>query len=195
MIPQPMSRQQLSHATSANALTAPMVLVAALICGDWLMSSMMLHMFVQLPLLFAGGVLTTIMYARPQKPTWVPIIPAFVFATGIVTTWMIPRALDAAVEQSVINTIKVISLVIAGRLAARAWQQASTIVRTFVAGNTVWMSATAGMLFLDAPARLCTSYGRGEQQQVGIALIAATILGTALGVWRLSSRSASTVRE
>jgi hypothetical protein len=87
-------------------------------------------------------------------------------------------------------TIKVILLVIAGRLAARAWQQASTIVRTFVPGNTVWMSAAAGMLFLDAPARLCTSYARGEQQQVGIALITVTILGTAAGLWRLSQSCA-----
>lgn len=189
-----MTGQQL-RAPSANALTAPMVLVAALVCGDWLMSSMMLHMFVQLPLLFAGGVLTTTMYPRRQPTGWVPVIPAFVFATGILSTWMIPRALDAAVEQSAINVLKVMSLVIAGRVAARAWQQSSPIVRTFVAGNTVWMSATAGMLYLDAPARLCTSYGRGEQQQVGIALITATVLGIALGLWRLSRRAPSRIAE
>jgi hypothetical protein len=46
------------------------------------------------------------------------------------------------------------------------------------------------MLFLDAPARLCTSYARGEQQQVGIALITVTILGTAAGLWRLSQSCA-----
>lgn len=175
-----------------NALRAGVLVVAAaLVAGDWLMSRMMLHMFVQLPLLFAGGVLL----ALPRETPWarwnVPVLPAAVFVTGLVMTWMIPRALDGAIEYPAVNAAKVMSLLLAGAAGVRAWARASALVRTFVAGNSVWMMASVGMLYRDAPARLCTSYARSEQQQVGIALISLTVLATALGLWRLSTRRAT----
>lgn len=172
-----------------NALRAGVLVVAAaLVAGDWLMSRMMLHMFVQLPLLFAGGVLLALAREKSWGRWNVPVLPAAVFVTGVAMTWMIPRALDGAIESPAVNAAKVISLLLAGAVGARAWASASTLVRTFVAGNSVWMMASVGMLYLDAPARLCTSYARSEQQQVGIALISLTVLATALGLWRLSAR-------
>lgn len=165
-----------------------LVIAAAVGGGGWLMSRMMLHMFVQLPMLVTGGVLLALPRKAPTPPWHVPVLPAAVFVTGIVMTWMMPRALDGAVEQAVVNAAKVISLVLAGAVGGRAWTRASALVRTFVAGNSLWMMATVGMFYLDAPARLCTSYARSEQQQVGIALIAITVLATALGLWHLSTR-------
>lgn len=165
-----------------------LVIAVAVAGGGWLMSGMMLHMFVQLPLLVAGGVLLAGQRHAPAARWHVPLLPAAVFVTGMVMTWMIPRALDAAVEHDAVNAAKVLSLVLAGAVGGRAWTRASALVRTFVAGNSIWMMATVGMFYLDAPARLCTSYARSEQQQVGIALIAITVLATALGFWHLSTR-------
>lgn len=141
---------------------------------------MMTHMFVQIPLLLTAGILLADDSVRRDDATapWplVTTIAACVFATGVVTTWMIPRALDAAVELTVVNGGKVVSLVAAGAVGRRAWHDAPPLLRTFAFGNTAWMTATAGMLFLDTPARLCTSYGQSEQRQAGLALIAVTTL-------------------
>ncbi len=165
-----------------NVLPMLLVLVAVLARVP-LERSMMLHMLVQLPLLFVAGVLMARTGAGGAR---VHPIAAFVFATGVWTAWMIPRALDAAVEQPGVDALKAGSLVLAGLLASQAWHRSSAVVRTFVAGNSAWMMATIGVLYLDTPARLCTSYGRGEQQQTGIALVALTVLAVVLGWWRLT---------
>jgi hypothetical protein len=157
---------------------ALLLLTMALVPHAWLEARMMTHMFVQLPLLIAVGVLLgerTRVSRLPALDT-TTTVAAFVFVIGIVTTWMIPRALDAAVEQLPVNAGKVLSLVLAGAVGRVAWSHAAWPVRTFVFGNTAWMTASAGLLFLETPARLCTSYGRGEQQQAGVALMAVTVI-------------------
>lgn len=162
---------------------AMLLLLIAVFARVPLERSMMLHMLVQLPMLFVAGGL---MAREGAGTARVHPVAAFVFATGMWTTWMIPRALDAAVEQPGVDALKAVSLVLAGLLAGRAWRRSSAVVRTFVAGNSAWMMATIGVLYLDTPARLCTSYGRGEQQQTGIALVALTVLTVALGWWHLT---------
>ena len=91
----------------------------------------------------------------------------------------VPRALDAAVEHLAIDALKLLSLVAAGAIARYSWRVASAIVRTFVIGHMAWMTATIGMLLLDAPVRLCTSYGSSDQRETGIAMIALTVAGVA----------------
>lgn len=155
-----------------------LLLAVALVPHAWLEARMMTHMFVQLPLLITVGVLLgerarTARLPALDTPT---TVAAFVLVTGIVSTWMIPRALDAAVEQGLVNAGKVLSLVLAGAMGRVAWGQATWPVRTFVFGNTAWMTASAGLVFLDTPARLCTSYGQGEQRQAGVALIVVTVM-------------------
>lgn len=169
---------------TAPRAAALLALAVALSGAPWLESRMMLHMFVQLPLLMCSGVLFAVgsADANGNHPRWplARIGGTFVFASGVVTTWMVPRALDAAVEHLAVDALKGVTLVLAGFLGFQAWQRATTVVRTFVFGNTIWMTAVAGMLFLDADARLCTSYGAREQKQAGIALIAFTIIAVLL---------------
>lgn len=169
-------------------LVGTVVLAVAILAHTPLEARMVTHMLVQIPMLLLAGALFTLP-RTPREHHWSPglVAGAFVFVTGVVTTWMIPRALDAAVEQWVVNAIKACTLVAAGALTVPAWRAASPLARTFVVGNSAWMTATFGLLYLDAPARLCTSYGRGEQQQVGIALVATTILAVALA-WRAITR-------
>lgn len=163
---------------------ALLALAAAIGGAPWLESRMMLHMFVQLPLLLASGVLFAIgsISSNTAHVPW-PLARVgctIVFVTGVITTWMIPRALDAAVEHWMIDVLKGGTMLLAGAFGYSAWQQASTVVRTFVFGNAAWMTAVAGMLFLDARERLCTTYGAGEQKQAGVALISVTVIAVLL---------------
>ena len=48
-------------------------------------------------------------------------------------------------------------------------------VLLFFAGNLAWMMGTAGMLYLDAPVRLCVNYLQDDQQHTGTALILAAV--------------------
>lgn len=161
---------------------ALLVLTAALLPHPWLEARMMTHMFVQLPLLIAAGVVIGEQLPRALRlpHSTAVTVAAFLFVTGVVTTWMVPRALDAAVEHPLVNTAKMLSLVAAGAVGRQAWRQASPVLRTFACGNTAWMMASAGLVFLEAPARLCTSYGQAEQRQAGIALITLTIMAALL---------------
>ncbi len=61
----------------------------------------------------------------------------------------------------------------------------------FLAGNLGWMTASAGMLYIDAPVRLCVNYLQDDQRQTGIALVLlALALGT-VGLRRVMSRAAT----
>lgn len=182
-----------------SRLLALVLVLAAVAFRTPLEASMTTHMLVQLPLLFTAGLLwAPARQARRTHPhdAWrLPPVPVFVFATGVMTAWMIPRALDAAVEHAGIDALKAVSLVLAGRLSLPAWRESTHVVRTFVAGNSAWMTATVGVLYLDTPARLCTSYGRAEQQQAGIALVAITVIALTGGGWWLIRRSGQSARS
>jgi len=161
------------------------VVILAVVARGPLEQTMQRHMLVQLPMLVAAGVLLAQAFTRRQRPAptstaWnVHGIAGLLLASGVVMTWMIPRALDAAVEHIIIDAAKFASLLAAGAIGATSWRAATTLVRTFVVGNTAWMMATVGMLLLDAPVRLCTSYGASDQRVTGIALVALTIAAIA----------------
>jgi hypothetical protein len=163
------------------------------------MSRMTLHMLVQLPIIMTAGVLVglssgtakarvAIMLQRAALASPRVVAALWLCITGVTAAWMVPRALDAAVESGVVNALKIGSLLAIGWLAVHAWRHASWVARTFVAGNSLWMMATIGMWYLDAPNRLCTSYARSDQQQVGITLIGITVLAVVAGGWWLLTR-------
>jgi cytochrome c oxidase assembly factor CtaG len=155
-------------------------------------ATMQRHMLVQLPVLFAIGMLLASsvvpsIAARGRRGTSVSHvrewnaqgIAGLVLAGGVVMTWMVPRALDAAVESVFVDALKMASLVLAGVIAWHSWRAASALVRTFVVGNAAWMMATFGMLLLDAPIRLCANYGASDQRVTGIAMIILTVAAVA----------------
>jgi hypothetical protein len=165
---------------------ATVALVA--VTRDPLEATMQRHMLLQLPLLFAAGLLLGASIA-PRNATrkregssasdlgpWnVQGIAGLLLVSGVAMTWMVPRALDAAVESVVVDGVKASSLVAAGAIAWHSWRAASALVRTFVVGNVAWMMATFGMLLLDAPARLCVNYGASDQRVTGMAMIILTV--------------------
>ncbi len=157
------------------------VVGVAVIARGPLEQTMQRHSLVQLPMLFGAGLLLgqAVLRRRGAASRWrewnLQGVAGLLLVSGVLMTWMVPRALDAAVEHLAIDALKMGSLVAAGGIALASWQMASAIVRTFFVGNAAWMSATIGMLLLDAPVRLCTSYGASDQRETGIVMIALTI--------------------
>lgn len=167
---------------------ATIVLVAT---RDVSEATMQRHMLVQLPMMFAAGLLlaSSIVpsietreggsWDARVRPWNVQGIAGLLLAGGVVMAWMVPRALDAAVESVFVDAIKMVSLVSAGVIAWHSWRAASALVRTFVVGNVAWMMATFGMLLLDTPVRVCANYGTSDQRVTGIAMIILTVAAVA----------------
>lgn len=181
-----------------------MVLVAGcLVARDPLERTMWLHMLVQIPLLIASGVIASgVIASRPMSPeSWWSRrwnrqgMSGLVLAAGGIAFWMIPRWLDAAVEHAGVDVAKVLSLWAIGVLGARSWRAAGGIIQLFVLGNMAWMTATVGLLLLDAPTRWCVNYGTSDQRVTGYGLLVVTLAVVVKALLRASvalpSRSAS----
>ncbi|HJV62459.1 MAG TPA: hypothetical protein VJ743_16045, partial [Albitalea sp.] len=72
----------------------------------------------------------------------------------------------------------------AGAVLAGSVRRMDPEVLLFFVGNLAWMSASAGMLYLDAPLRLCVNYLVDDQRQAGIGLVLLAVVLGALAVRR-----------
>lgn len=171
-------------------LMGSVLLVAGCLVGRGVLErTMWLQMLVQIPMLIAAGVIAS----RAMWPEGVRMSrwnrhgsSGLVLAAGGVAFWMIPRVLDAAVEQAGIDVIKALSLWAVGVVGARSWRAAGGIVQLFVLGNMAWMTATVGLLLLDAPTRLCVNYGTSDQRLTGYGLLVVTLVVVVKALLRAS---------
>jgi hypothetical protein len=145
---------------------------------------MALHMTVQVPLLIALGVLLAALLRR-HEPRWladsdwlgIPGIVAVIFATSF---WMLPRALDGAVADPLLDFAKFLSLpLLAGLPLGLSWKRMPPLGRAFIWANFIPKITAVGGLYLMAPTRLCAYYRLDQQAVAGWTLIfAAVALGT-----------------
>lgn len=175
-------------------MKAQMILVAAIGCwlALWLSplrialeSDMALHMAVQLPILIALGGLLSIV-ARHYEPRWladadwlgIPGIVAVVFGTSF---WMLPRALDQAIADPLVDLGKFLSLpFLVGLPLGLSWRRMPPLGRAFIWANFIPKLGAIGGLYLAAPTRLCAYYRLDQQASAGWTLIAVAVaLGTA----------------
>lgn len=169
-------------------------------------SRMSLHMLGEFPLLFAAGwsagrlclrrVQSRRWLRRQRRLDWHGWTSA-TLASGVALVWMLPSALDAALLVPGVAAAKLASWWLAGWLLADGWRRLDAEVALFFVGNLAWMLATAGLLFVDAPERLCVNYLQDDQRRAGIGLVLwALALGAfavraALGVARAHRPSVS----
>ena len=148
---------------------------------------MALHMLVEFPLLLAAGAGATRLAARHAAARHAMRALAGLdhrgwsgatLASGVALFWMIPSALDAALLSGPVELLKLASWWLAGAVLAGSWRRMDPELMLFFVGNLAWMAAGAGMLYLDAPQRLCVNYLEGDQRQAGIGLV---VLACALG--------------
>lgn len=163
-------------------------------------SRMLLHMMLEFPVLMAGG-WAAYQVITGAGPVSVARALAFIDWQGwtgallallVLTAWMIPSALDAALLSTPVAAIKVASWWCAGFMLAGSWRRWSPELLLFVAGNAAWMMATAGLLYIEAPLRLCASYLQDEQRHTGIALVGVALAIGAWGVRRAATFSGVT---
>lgn len=144
---------------------------------------MLWHMAVQLPLLLAVGIGAAQWQAAPSvEARGAAGLPSAILGSTGVALWMIPRLLDAAVEDPRLDAIKFLSVPLSGYLLALALPRALPPVRLFVVGNVAFMTAVVGTVLIDSPERLCVSYGTSDQRVTGYALIALALAASTAAV-------------
>lgn len=164
------------YLTAPLALFVPGILLAALgLLRPWLEESMARHMVLELPGLFCIGWLAARTcdntLGRMLAPWNRDGVTALLAAFLITSYWMFPSALDLAVLNWDIATVKVASLLFAGLLLGAAWKKSIPVLKAFFVLNWVWMTLTAGFLYRDAPRQLCAAYLSEQQSDTGLGLI------------------------
>jgi hypothetical protein len=144
-------------------------------------ANMATHMIVQLPLLAVAGVLVAPV-ARRYEPRWLADadwlgIPGLVLVLFSTSYWMLPLALDAALNDWRVEGLKFVSLPAAvGVPLGLSWGRMPLLGRAFVIANVISKLGAIGGLFLAAPARLCAYYRVDQQAEAGWALIGVTVI-------------------
>lgn len=143
-------------------------------------SRMALHMLIEFPALFAAGwsmrrVLAAGAAGKQLRLVGTALdwggLTGAVVVSCVALFWMIPAALDASLLTPAMAAVKYASWLMAGFVMAGSWRRMAPELLLFFAGNLAWMSATAGMLYMDTSQRLCANYLLDEQHTTGSGLI------------------------
>lgn len=153
-------------------------------------ATMTLHMLVQIPLLgFAGWCLASLL---PQALTdrlaeWNRSgITGFVLLSLVAMVWMLPLAMDAALEVPRITAVKFLSVpLLIGLPLALSWPRAGFVVRGVFLLEVVATTVRLGWLYLASPQRLCSNYLLDDQQQLGKVLLVIGVVISLLMAWKL----------
>jgi hypothetical protein len=140
-------------------------------------SMMTLQMLVQIPLLALAGWLLA-----SGTPTWLARrlddwnhrgISGLLLASLAGMVWMLPRAMDAAVDDPRFAVAKFLSVpLLIGAPIALSWPRAGFVVRGVFLTEAIATALRLGWLYLISPERLCSNYLLGDQQLLGKLLLA-----------------------
>lgn len=155
-----------------------------------LQATMTMQMLVQIPMLVLVGWL---MARAVPKPAATLIarwnhngICGLLLASLTGMLWMLPRLLDASLDNPWYNLAKFVSVpLLIGIPAAMSWPQAGFVIRGVFLLELIATAFRLGWLYLDSPVRLCSNYLLIDQQRLGTCLLA---IGTALCLllaWKL----------
>lgn len=178
--------------SAARLLAGPALLALLLATRGALEATMLRHMLLQLPLLVLCGVAWRAWLAR--APALAARLAAldqhglagFAAASFATALWMIPRALEAALDLPAVALLKFASLLLVGACLPGSLGRAHLAVQLFFVANLCAMTAIAGMLYQELPQRLCNAYLLDDQALAGRALVG---LALALGLaWCIAQR-------
>lgn len=153
-------------------------------------ATMTLQMLVQIPLLaVAGRWLAPLLMRRVvdvlsgwNRSGITGIV--LVSLTGVL--WMLPRMLDAALENPWVALAKFASVpLLIGVPLAIGWPRAGFVVRGVWLVEIVAMTFRLGWLYLVSPVRLCSNYLLSDQQQLGKIMLAVGVAICLLLAWKL----------
>lgn len=146
----------------------------------WLEATMWRHMLLLFPLwMLAGaclaGALPPALRARAAR--WNAHGIAGLVGVGVVlAVLMVPRVLDLALRDPVVECAKCAALLLAGAALRGSWGAAGLVVQGFFLGNVLPMTAVVGQLYSDTPLRLCNAYLQDDQARLGAWLVGVAAL-------------------
>lgn len=160
-------------------------------------SSMMLHMLVQLPLIFLCGY--ALGWAWRQAPAqsvsgralvavmrvnrWG--ITGLIFAAFTMTLWMLPRLLDGARLDLGFDLAKFATVSLLGGLAVSiSWRATPAILRAVIHLEVIATLLRFGWGYLASDERLCLVYLVGDQHRTGVALLVLGAIYALVVIWR-----------
>lgn len=135
-------------------------------------ASMTTQMLLQLPLLALAGA----WLARGVPPAWSAAwaawnrggVTGLVLASMASMPWMLPRAMDAAVDGWPVELLKFASVpLLIGLPFALTWPRMGFVVRGVFFSETIATCFRLGWLYRVSPERLCSNYLLDDQQRLG----------------------------
>lgn len=153
-------------------------------------ATMTLQMLVQIPLLaVAGGWLAALLPRRWVEATdaWNHSgISGMLLASAAAAVWMLPRMLDAALENPWVALAKFtcVPLLIGAPLAI-SWPRAGFVVRGIVLVEAIATLFRLGWMYLVSPVRLCSNYLLDDQQRLGHLMLAIGVSVVLVLAWKL----------
>ena len=100
--------------------------------------------------------------------------------------WMLPLAMDAALDDPRFTLAKFLSVpLLIGAPVALSWPRAGFVVRGVVMLELTATAFRVGWLYLISPVRLCSNYLLDDQERLGKILLALGLVILLLLVWKL----------
>ncbi|MCS0542742.1 hypothetical protein NXY55_22465, partial [Aeromonas veronii] len=144
--------------------------------------SMVGTMLIQYPLLVGSGYILAKGFPKKWRGFFVYYnengIAGMLITICVVGFWVLPRSVDAALSEPIMEIAKYMSLsLLAGVLLFYSWQLLGPISKAFIWANLISMIFVMSWLYSVSPARLCNNYLVTAQQQLGKAMF---VLGLAI---------------
>ena len=153
-------------------------------------STMTLQFLAQIPLLALAG-----WWLAQGIPDWLDArlarwnysgVSGLLLASLASTVWMLPRAMDAALDDPWVTLAKFLSVpLLIGAAIALSWPRAGFVVRGVIMIEVIATAFRLGWLYLISPERLCSSYLLDDQKQLGKILFAIGIALLLILFWKL----------
>lgn len=176
------------HQAGAGALLWIMLAMPPL--QHALTATMTMQMLMQIPLLVVAGWFMAQVIPRRlirDLAAWNRNgISGLLLASLAAMVWMLPRAMDAAIEHPWVALAKFISVpLLIGAPLALSWPRMSFVVQGVFLLEVIATAFRLGWLYMASPIRLCSNYLLPDQQLLGKILLALGVaFGSVLG-WKL----------
>ncbi len=153
--------------------------------SDWMESSMVSHILLELPLLIVVGFLIGTKIAHTNHLYLLKLnkggILGFLLASFTLIFWMIPRWLDTSLNDDIWAYLKYITLIfLVGIPLAISWPVAHIVTKAVIKIEFLTMLFRLGWIYLISPERLCNNYLLQEQVWLGYGFI---VIGITLAIY------------
>ena len=148
--------------------------------GEWMTSTMLGHVLVQIPVVVAAGFVLGLRVEPRIRSALRTVnaggIPGILLVSFTIAFWMIPRWLDGSLTSDTIAVAKFLSLaLLAGMPLAWSWSRLHPVARGVVKIEFLAMLFRLGWLYLISPDRFCNNYLLTDQVWLGRGMIVVAI--------------------